>query len=147
MKNKIKLEILEKISIMEQNTFLLPVSWSEMTDMIEGDWSYKTYNSGNKGMYRYHNLEIWQTNKKIIDINFRGTEIEVVRNLDFKPINYKDVLFYVTSIFNEKHSFKNHSEGKRKIRENINKKLLLIETTKKEISVLKQQLTDINELK
>ena len=143
----VKKQILEKITIMEQNTFLFPKSWSETIDIIDEEWSYRTYNSGGFGNSRYHKVEIYLINKKILDINFRGTEIEVIQNLDVKPITYSDILKYITYIFNEKHSFKNHNEGKRKIRESIKRKIQDIETAKKLIIELKQQLADIDKLK
>lgn len=145
-KSEVKKQILEKIAIMEQNTFLFPPSWSNTIDMIDEDWSYKTYNSGSKGVSRYHNIEIHVANKKILDMNFRGNSIEVVQNLDNKAVSFNDVLKYVTTIFDEKHSFKNHSEGKRKIRESINQKTQKIEQMKNDIALLKNQLIDLDKI-
>jgi len=145
-KSEIKKQILEKISIMEQNTFLFPLSWSEKTDMEDYSWSYKTYNSGSKGVSRYHNIEIHNGNDKILDINFRNSNIEIIQNLDLKTVTYLDVLKYVSIIFDEKHSFKNHSEGKRKIRNSINEKKQLVKNTLKEIELLEQRLLDFKEL-
>jgi hypothetical protein len=145
-KSEVKNQILEKIAIMEQNTFLFPPSWSDTIDMIDEDWSYKTYNSGSKGISRYHNIEIHYFNKKILDINFRGNSIQVIQDLDNKTVSFNDVLKYVTSIFDEKHSFKNHNEGKRKIRESINKNTQQIEQLKKDIALLKTQLIDLDKI-
>lgn len=145
-KSEIKKQILEKISIMEQNTFLFPLSWSEKIEMEDYSWSYKTYNSGSKGVSRYHNIEIYNSDIKILDINFRNSNIEIIQNLDLKAITYLDVLNYVSIIFDEKHSFKNHSEGKRKIRKSINEKKQLVKNNLKEIELLEQRLLDFKEL-
>lgn len=145
-KSEIKKQILEKISIMEQNTFLFPLSWSEKIEMEDYPWSYRTYNSGHKGISRYHNIEIHVGNNKILDINFRNNNIEIVQNLDLKTVTYLDVLNYVSIIFDEKHSFKNHSEGKRKIRKTITEKTDLIKRTLAEVELLKQRLIDFKEI-
>jgi len=109
-------------------------------------WSYKTYNSGSKGVSRYHNIEIYNSSSKVLDINFRNSNIEIIQNLDLKPVTYLDVLNYVSIIFDEKHSFKNHNEGKRKIRSSINEKKRFIQNTLKEIELLEQRLIDFKEL-
>ena len=145
-KSEIKSQILQKIEIMEQNTYLFQKSWSNNIEMIDFDWNYRTYNSGTIGVNRYHNIEIFTLNKKILEMLFRGNSIHIIQDLDAKPINLKDVLFYVEAIFEEKHSFKNHNEGKRKIRETITMKMAGIESAKNEIIALKQQLIDINTL-
>lgn len=145
-KSEVKKQILEKIAIMEQNTFLFPLSWTKTIDMIDEDWSYKTYNSGSKGTERYHNIEIHMFQTKALDINFRGDSIHVVQDLDSRAVTLNDVLKYVTAIFEEKHSFKNHNEGKRKIRETINRKTDEIEQLRKDIVLLKTQLNDLNKL-
>jgi hypothetical protein len=141
-KSKLKDEVLSKISIMENNTFLFPISWSEKTDMVNEEWSYKTYNSGNKGLQRYHNFEIYINDKKIVDIQFRGNSIQILQDLSEKQITLKTVSFYISTIFKEMHSFKNHNEGKRDIRKKINERLSNIERLKKEIEKLRQQLID-----
>lgn len=145
-KQEIKKQIFEKIEIMEQNSFLFPKSWSEQIDMIDFDWSYKTYNAGYLGKSRYHTIEIYSLSSKEFEILIRGNEIQVIQNLDKKQISYNDIYYYITAIFNEKHSFKNHSEGKRKIRENIKNKLSNISSLKTEITTLRKQLSDLNKL-
>jgi len=146
MKKQIKTAILEKISTMEQNTFLFPKYWSNTIEMTNEDWSYRTYNSGSNGVNRHHNIEIFILNKKVLEINFRGNSIEVIQDLDKKPITLKNVLDYVTSIYEELHSFKNHKEGKRKIRTEINQANLSIKQLEEKIRDLKLQLIDIDKI-
>jgi len=145
-KSEIKTAILEKISVMEQNTFLFPKSWSNTIEMINEDWSYRTYNAERYGSDRYHNIEIFILNKKVLDINFRGNSIEVVQDLDKSPVTLKNILEYVTKIYEELHSFKNHKEGKRKIRTEINQAQLSIKKLEEEIKSLKIQLTDADKV-
>lgn len=142
-KKEFKKQIIEKISKMESNTFLFPKSWANMIDMIDYNWSYKTYNSGSVGINRYHNIEIHKEGIKIIDINFRSNDmITVVQDLAERQITLKDINYYITAIYDELHSFKNHNEGKRKIRKEISQKLVDIKTNQDELKVLRQQLID-----
>lgn len=142
IKSKLKKEILDKISIMENNTFLFPKSWSDKIDMINEDWSYRTYHSGSTGGSRYHNLEIYTEGEKFLDIGFRGNSIRIEQDLDNKQIGFEDILFYVSAIFKELHSFKNHNEGKRVIRKKISEKMEAKKRIIKEIVDLKQQIID-----
>lgn len=139
---KIKNEILEKISKMENNTFLFPLSWSDKVQMKDHDWSYKLYNSGSKGTNRYHNIEIYSKNEKLIEINFRGNKIQTIQDLSEKIIRINDVYFYVSAIYDEMHSFENHDEGKRKIRVEIEEAYSNIKKIEDSIIVLKRRLID-----
>ncbi len=146
IKSKLKQEILDKISIMENNTFLFPKSWSDKIDMIDEEWSYKTYNNGEVGDNRYHNLEIHVEDDTILNVGFRGNRIQVIQDLDKKQTSIKDVLFYVTKIYEELHSFKNHDEGKRDIRKKITQAKQRKKQADEDIKELKQQLIDLKTL-
>lgn len=137
-----KNKIFDMIGKMETNTFLFPKSWSDKIQMTDYEWSYKTYNAEKIGKDRYHNFEIYNGSTKILDINFRGYEIEVEQNIFKKQITYKDVLFYIEAIFNELHSFKNNSEGIKKIRKDIQYIKESIMQKQKELKDLEKRLLD-----
>lgn len=141
-KKQLKESIIEKIEKMEQNTFLFPHSWSDEVDMIDEDWKYKTYNSGSTGSRRYHNFEIYEEGQKIHDINFRGEQIEITQDLEKKAITLKEVEYYISAIYEEKHSFKNHNEGRRRIRKDLDQKRKDLISIKEQIEVLKKKLFD-----
>ena len=138
----LKQEILKMISDMENNTFLFPHSYSETIDMIDLEYSYRTYNNGARGESRYHNVEIYVEGSKILEINFSGNTISYKHDIDKKPLKLKEIHSYILDIYNEKHSFKNHNEGRRNIRKKIKEKRLIIKTAKQEIEYLNKQLLD-----
>lgn len=140
-KEQIK-SIFEKIEKMETNTFLFPESWSDKIDMIDYDWSYRTYNSGNVGKNRYHNIEIYNEDEIILTIDFRREKVEVVQDLSKPTTTAKEVHFYIEAIYNELHSFKNHTEGKRDIRNKINAKIREIKKSNEDLVKLRKQLKD-----
>ena len=146
-KKQLKAEIIQMIEAIEQNTFLFPLSWSDKIQMTNYDWEYKTYNSGSVGVNRYHNIEIHEREETVLIIDFRRENtIEVTQDLAKNNITLRQVHFYISAIYEELHTFKNHNEGARKIRKNITKKLAQIRTEKKELAVLRQQLTDLKQL-
>jgi len=138
MKKELKKEILKFIENMEGNTFLLPESWSEEIQMETEDFAYKTY-VGGRGNGRYINIQI--TNG--VEITFRKNDI-FVNNEDVfsKRITPQKVYDIVSAIYKEKHSFKNHSEGERKIRKEITKNKKTIKRIKKETDDLTKRLND-----
>tara|TARA_R100000501_G_C2544943_1_gene62099 strand:- start:56 stop:316 length:261 start_codon:yes stop_codon:yes gene_type:complete len=81
--------------------------------MIEHDWSYRTYVSAPRDYKskRYINIEITLPNKSLIKLDFRGLEIQVNHTIGKKAVTAKDVLYYVSEIYKEKHSFENHDDG------------------------------------
>lgn len=141
-KKQYKKQIIEKIEVMEQNTFLFPKSWSDLVQMANHDWQYKTYNSGQTGASRYHNIEIHQAGVKILDINFRNERIEIIQDLAEKQRTISEVSFYVSAIFAELHTFNSNDESKRQIRKAIAKKLEDIKDAKKQLAELEQKLID-----
>ena len=63
-----------------------------------------------------------------------------------KQTTLKDILFYVEAIFKEKHSFKNNSEGLKKIRKTLEQRLTEKNNIEKDILNLKNQITDFKKL-
>jgi hypothetical protein len=136
----------ELISQMEQNHFLLPDSWSSEIQMANHDWSYKTYVSAprNYGNKRYIVLEIKDLD---IKVTFHLGEIKHDHVLGGKTIKPQDLLFYIEEIYKEKHSFDNHVDGKRKIREEIKILKSKIKRIEENIQGKKQELEGIENLK
>lgn len=140
MKKKIE-SILDFIRKMEQNTFLLKDSWSETVPLLKSEYEYRTYVSirGDKG--RYIDIELYKLGVKFLDIKFRENDI-----LLNKPVHVNfsinDVYDIVEMIFEEVHSFRNHDEGLRKLKQDIINKKKRIKDDQSELSKLEQRLKD-----
>ena len=128
------------IAQMEQNTFLFPKGWSDTIQMTHFEWAYRAYHAGHVGDARYHNVEIFLLGKKIMEIAFRGNKIEVQQDLSQKAVTIDEVEYYITEIYNEMHTFKNHASGVREIRKKLVDKLQSIKQLNNEVQDLKQQI-------
>lgn len=111
MKKKIN-KILDLIRKMEQNTFLLPDSWSELFNMVSRSAHYKTYVGGRGDYSRYINIEYTKNdelyNPKQEDsysITIRRNEIYLNKRLGENKNEVDLVLDIVESIYKEKISF------------------------------------------
>ena len=145
---KQKLERIEElISKMETNHFLLPDSWSDEVQMVLEDFSYKTYVSAPRsyGDKRYINLEIY-VDGKITEIDFRGKEIKTQQTIGKKPVSVMDVLYYLEAIYKEKHSFENHDQGIRKLKEDLKGVRGYIKSYKKNEESILSQIRDAQKL-
>ena len=143
-KKQIKKDLISIIEKMEINTYLLPESWSDEIQMATRDMSYKTY-VGKRGIGRYINFVI-KSPKLNVDIDFRGDDVRVNTSID-KPIKVKEMYEAVLAIYEEKHSFIDMAEGVSNLRKQISEKRRNIETAKKEIKILEQQIIDKLQLK
>jgi len=131
---------------MEQNTFLLPDSWSDSVQMTKADATYRTYVSS-RGGGRYINLE-YRGRGETLNVEFRGNDI-FVSNQDItkKSVTAKRLLEIVQSIYEEKHSFIESAEGIRGIREKIAQRKATIHSAKEGIKKLEVELSDLLLLK
>jgi hypothetical protein len=105
-------KIISLIKKMEQNTFLLPDSWSELFNMVSRSAHYKTYVGGRGDYSRYIDIEYTKNdelyNPKQEDsysITIRKNEVYLNKRLG-DPQNEVDlVLDIVEAIYKEKISF------------------------------------------
>lgn len=142
MKTKqIKEEIIKMIKSMENNTFLLPESWSDLVQMSSQDYSYRTY-VGSRGNGRYINIEKYIDGGKVLSVEIRGNDIYISDHNLFKNIKPIYVYEFIKEVYKEKHSFENHNEGQRKVRKKIADLNKQISQNKKDITKLEQELLD-----
>ena len=139
MKKNVEKEIVSLVQKMENNTFLLPDSWSSDVAMSNFDWSYKTY-VGGRGCLRYINVNII-TMLCTIEISIRSNSVFIQKPMSLK-LSPENVLEYVQEIYNEKHSFKEYSEGKKSIRLKIKNLQHIIKESNDKIIKLKKELED-----
>jgi len=139
MKKNVEKEIVSLVQKMENNTFLLPDSWSSDIAMSNFDWSYKTY-VGTRGCSRYININII-TILCTIEISIRSNSVFIQKPMSLK-LSPENVLEYVQEIYNEKHSFKDYSEGKKSIRLKIKNLQQTIKESNDKIIKLKKELED-----
>ncbi|MFA6550889.1 MAG: hypothetical protein WCT36_06095 [Candidatus Gracilibacteria bacterium] len=109
-KQKIE-KILDLIKKMEQNTFLLPDSWSEVLHMVSRSAHYKTY-VGARNADRYINIEYTKNeelyNPKINDcysITIRKNDVFLNKILGDTKNEINTVLDIIEAIYKEKISF------------------------------------------
>lgn len=144
--NKTQQRIIELVSKMEQNTFLLPDGWmSEPVYMATKDMNYKTY-VGTRGSSRYMNFVI-KEGKNSIDINIRGIDVTVSQSIFKKNISAKQVLGYIEDIYKEQHSFIENAEGIKKLRAEVRQNRESIKRLQEENKKLEQQVADALKLK
>ena len=123
MKKKIE-SILDFIRKMEQNTFLLNDGFSDTTPLLSAEYEYRTYVGGRGDNARYIQIELSRLGIKEIEIKIRGKDILIEKKID-KTFSINDCYNIIELIFNEVHSFKNHDEGIRKIKNDIIKKRIV----------------------
>lgn len=150
MKKQLYKEIIEMIRAMENNTFLLPDSWSELVQMASQPFSYKTY-VGGRGSDRYINIEIYNTGKEYAGSNFAVNLRKDIVSIDGENVFGKrlrpaQIHGLIKDIYTEKHSFENHHEGERAIRTTIADCLKTISSSRKKIKELEQRLSDLKML-
>jgi hypothetical protein len=151
MKKELYQKSMDMIEAMEQNTFLLPESWAEIIQLSDSPLAYKTY-VGGRGASRYINIEIYNYEKrfdgKSFAINIRKQNIEVDGDSPFgKRVTAQQVHDIIAQIFKDKHSFENHDSGVRTKREKISTLKRQIQTAKRDIAKLEQELSDGNKIK
>ena len=130
---------IELIETMAQNDFLMPLSHSDQI-FTEKGFSYKTY----KGDCRtYINIDIIEKN---ISLLYRRGNLRIEKDINFKISNDK-ILQYLIDIFEEKHSFKNISEGKKDLMKKIVISKNNIRSEKKKLSNLEKELKDYDKIK
>lgn len=140
-------QLIERISVMEHNDYLLPQTWSDIIDMTFHDWSYKTYKGDGRGKDRYINIHIVKAGADVLVIEFRSNDsIYLIQPESTKMYKISDALDFINAIYEEKHSFENHNEGARKLRKDIREKQQRVKDYLKEIEGLKKQLTGLKEL-
>ena len=136
---------------MENNTFLLPDSWTDLVQMASRPFSYKTY-VGGRGNDRYINIEVYLSEKnfngRIFAINIRKDIVSIDGyNLFGKRLSPVDVHKIIKDIYVEKHSFENHNEGERAIRTKMTSLRQSIKSAKENLIKLEEQLLDLKNLK
>lgn len=140
MKKKIE-GILDFIRKMEQNTFLLKDNYSDTIPLLSCDYEYRTY-VGNRGdKDRFINIDLFQLGVEKLKIQFRKNEIRLDKPVDYK-FSIDDAYKIVELIFEEVHSFKNHDEGVRKLKQSIINKQKRIKQEQEELSKMQIQLKD-----
>lgn len=149
-KKQLHKEIIEMIKGMENNTFLLPDSWTDLVQMASHPFSYKTY-VGGRGNNRYINIEVYLSEKKFdgraFTINIRKEIVSVDGdNLFGKRLSPVDVHKIIKDIYVEKHSFENHNEGERAIREKMTSLRKSIKSAKDSLAKLEEQLSDLKKI-
>lgn len=146
-KKQYKEETLNLIKRMENNTFLLPDSWSSEITMSSGNW-YKTY-VGARGVQRYINIEIKNIkDDNKIAITFRGESILLEEEDVFgKRISPENVYNSILEVYKEKHSFVETSEGRKSIIDKIKNLKQSISLQNKEYIKLQKELKDYETLK
>ena len=146
-KKKIE-KIIDLIRKMEQNTFLLPDSWSEVFNMVSRSAHYKTYVGGRGDGSRYISVEYTKNdelyNPKQEDcysIAIRKNEVYLNKRLG-EPKNEVDiVLDIVEAIYKEKLSFEIMDKEVAKKRMRIKELRNTIKTTTEEFNKLKDELS------
>ena len=144
MKKKIE-AILEIIRKMESNTFLLKDSWSDNVELINSDYIYKTYVGRRGDTDRYIVFEIRDKKENIVKVSFFKNNVSLEKPLELK-FSIDDVIKVLEEIFNEMHSFKNHSEGLRKVKQKITEARNRIKSSEAEIKKLNAELEDYKKL-
>ncbi len=147
LKQKMIQDILNKISIMEQNTFLMPIGFSDKTEMTNHEWSYRSYTSDKKGDNRYCTIEIYLDSELICKIIFHGNNIKIDQYFNEKQKGLKEVNYYISEIFEELHSFKNHNEGIKKLRKDLSQKKIDLLNAKNDVEFLQKRIKDFNVIK
>jgi hypothetical protein len=137
------------IEKMEQNTFLLPDSWSEMFTMITRSAHYKTYVGGRGDNGRYINIEYTKNDelynpkqKDCYSIEFRKNEIYLQKRLGESKNEVDLVLDIVEAIYKEKISFEIMEKQVAKKREEMKNLRETIKSATAQFNKLKQELDD-----
>lgn len=146
-------KIIGLIAKMEQNTFLLPESWSETMNMVSRSAHYRTY-VGRRGSDRYINIEYTKNdelyNPKIEDcykINIKGNNIIIEKLVGSMKNEVDNILDIVEAIYKEKISFEIMDGEIVKKRLKLKElKQQIIEQTK-EFNTIKKCLLDYDNLK
>ena len=148
MKKKL-VELNELINKMIKNHFLLPNSYSDKIQMLSHDFSYRTYVADNSRNVnnRYVNLEIYDISDcKIITIAFRQNNIvEICKDITLN-FSLDKILEIVKAIYKEKHSFENHAEGIKPLKEKISLNIGRIRSLQKENEEIKLQIEGLQSL-
>lgn len=140
-KQELKDDIIRMVSLMEQNTFLLPDGWSDNIQMASCNAMYRTYVQ-KRGVNRYMALEYDDEKSKVRLTISRDSVGTTETNLLSKRTTVKEAHRIVSAIYNEMHSFKDGAEGKASIRKEIREKRKKISDLKAEIVALEQRLVD-----
>lgn len=140
-------KILDLIRKMEQNTFLLPDSWSETFNMVSRSAHYKTYVGGRGDGSRHMCVEYTKNdelyNPKQEDcysIAIRKNEVFLSKRLG-EPKNEVDIVFdIVESIYKEKISFEIMDKEVAKKRLRIKEISTSIKSLSQEFKKIKDEL-------
>lgn len=151
--NKQKIEkILKLVEKMEQNTFLLPESWSENMQMNSRSAHYRTY-VGGRGDGRYINIEFTNNNElynpkaeDFYSITIRKNNIYLNKRLGEKRNEVEIVLDIVEAIYKEKFSFEIMSKQKFEKRKHQKELRDRIKEMVEEFEKVKSELEDGDKL-
>ena len=144
--NETQQKIIDLISKMEQNTFLLPDSWMpEQVCMATKDMSYRSY-VGNRGSDRYMQFDI-KDGENSVTININNSDIRIDQSIFKKNISAGQVLGYFEDIYKEQHSFVENAEGIKKLRNEIRENRKSIKRLQEENKKLEQQIADALKLR
>jgi hypothetical protein len=142
-------ELNELINKMAQNHFLLPSNYSDKIQMMSHDFSYRTYvaESSRNSKGRYINFELYnELDVKFIDVHFRGDRtVEVSKDVTV-TFSLSKILEVIKAIYQEKHSFENHAEGIKPLKEKISNNLSRIKSIQKENEELRLQIEGLKQL-
>jgi hypothetical protein len=146
-------KVLDLIRKMEQNTFLLPDSWSEMFNMVSRSAHYKTYVGGRGEYSRYINIEYTKNDElynpsqeDCYSITIRKSEIFLSKRLGESKNEIDIVLDIVEAIYKEKISFELMDKEESKKRLRMKELRQSIKTQTEEFNKLKNELSDKEKL-
>lgn len=139
-------EVMRMVKVMNGNHFLLPRTWSETIDIDLKDWSYRTYcadTSSSESLYIH--IEIHKDEKQVVNFHFNKSDIIISTSVE-NNITAKDMYDYISTIYNEKHSFSEHNEGLKALRKKIRKQKSIIKSAEKEIDMLEKEVQGLKDL-
>ncbi len=142
-KEELLKEIERMVTAMNANTFLLPNGWSDRIDMDLQDWSYVTYCSRSTSLYI--NIDIYKEEEKIFEFHFNFGKINVTSLLGVS-VTPKKMYDYIKLIYDEKHSFSEHDEGLKSLREKLRDERNKIKSANKQIKELTSQMEGLKQL-
>ena len=154
MKNKKVVKILSLIKKMEENTFLLPDSWSELFNMVSRSAHFKTYVGGRGDYNRYINIEYTKNDelynpkqKDCYSITIRKNEVFINKRLGERKNEIELVLDIVEAIYKEKISFELMNKEVAKKRLKLKELRETIKSATNEFNKIKNELTDKDKVK
>ena len=139
---------------MEENTFLLPDSWSELFNMVSRSAHFKTYVGGRGDYNRYINIEYTKNDelynpkqKDCYSITIRKNEVFINKRLGERKNEIELVLDIVEAIYKEKISFELMNKEVAKKRLKLKELRETIKSATNEFNKIKNELTDKDKVK